>query len=385
MANGLHNNYSTPSSSWGLHLGSTTTGPAPSLYFGGYDKTRAYGDVLSKPGGVGPVDLLDIKIGVLAGLSPYEFNMTSSGLLHKGSIQQDPVSVGIDPCAPYLSIPRLACDAIAEYLPVTLDRGLGLYIWDVASPQYTKIVNSATALSFVFSSSDFYNVTISVPFKHLNLTLTSPLTETEVSYFPCNPLSEPPYVLGRAFLQDAFISQNYERDNGDGTFGRFYMAQAAGPNISGTPTVLPISKPDLGIVVNGNSDWMATWDGYWTPLSAEQASNHNNGTTSGKPQVLPSGAIAGIAVGVVVIVLLVIGLLTLFILKKQNKTLRFFGITVLRAMPTAEDRSKIDILHEGSMDRFIEGPPNQISEMEHKPPELFAGQVYHELPLTNKP
>jgi hypothetical protein len=147
------------------------TGPPPSLVFGGYDANRAYGDFIGMAYGIGPVDLLDITINVLAGFSPFEFKTTSGSLLPESSLKLGlPLSIGINPYAPYISLHEAACVAIAKNLPVMWEPTLGLYLWNTTSPYYDNIVNSASALSFAFKASILGNVTISVPFRHLNLT-----------------------------------------------------------------------------------------------------------------------------------------------------------------------------------------------------------------------
>ncbi|KAI1812843.1 hypothetical protein GGS20DRAFT_556334 [Poronia punctata] len=339
----------TPSNSWSLHMGSVTTGPPPSLIFGGYDAARAYGTVFGALGGAGPVNLSQISIDVIDGHSPFQFNVTSGPLLND---QGPPLLVGIDPCAPYITLPRAACEAMKTYLPIDYAPKLGVYLWDTESPYYNNIVRSASALSFTFASADGINVTISVPFQHLNLTLEPPLSETKIPYFPCNGAANGNFVLGRAFLQDAFISEDYGHDNGNG-FGYFYMAQAPGPNTL-DKNILPITKARFGIAGGRASDWKDTWEGHWTPLPADQARNYtgtdsnsngnNDNNSSNKPShpgsntdgesdsnssSLTSGAIAGIAVGAVVGVLAIAGLIFWRCVKSAQGPVTFCGLTIL--------------------------------------------------------
>lgn len=127
----------TPSSSFGLHIGSGATGAAVpgSLFFGGYDPTRVVGDVLTLEGDISnPVLLKDISITVINGSSPFaaSFNGSSQpGLLAHGNASISAsagLPVILDPCTPYLTLPKSTCDSIAAQLPVTYSAPLGLYL-----------------------------------------------------------------------------------------------------------------------------------------------------------------------------------------------------------------------------------------------------------------
>ncbi|KAH9908951.1 hypothetical protein F4778DRAFT_714707 [Xylariomycetidae sp. FL2044] len=319
IANSLQLDSYEVSMSFGMHYTSTITGPPPSLYWGGYDRNRVLGNVYTLQGGFTTL-LLDISINVIDGHSPFPFQ-TKSGLLSAGNSSMAlPLSTGIDPCAPYIYLPRSSCDAITESLPVTYDESLGLYLWDQTSPDYPNIVNSASALSFTFTSSTTENVvTIHVPFKHLNLTLEAPITPDPIPYFPCRP-SDNHNLLGRAFIQDAFLGEDYYFNKDDGLTalqrGMFFMAQAPGPNISEAPAIANFSGGLHGYKFS-TLDWATSWDGHWTPLSAEQAWNYthtaddeaqqtapdDNGDTPSSSTPAP-GAVAGIAVGGVAAVVL---------------------------------------------------------------------------------
>ena len=166
-----------PSNSFGLHIGSVNPPTPGSLYWGRYDKARLTGDVLTMPASLGPISLADISIDVVSGASPFSYR-SKPGLLAAGSSSIGfSLSVSISPCSPYINLPKSVCDAIAQDLPLEYNRGLGLYIWDRADPLYGKLLKSATVLSFTFAATNNRNVTISVPFMHLNLSLDAPLVD----------------------------------------------------------------------------------------------------------------------------------------------------------------------------------------------------------------
>ncbi|KAK4120048.1 hypothetical protein N657DRAFT_549120, partial [Parathielavia appendiculata] len=287
----LKDDGSTASSSFGLHYGAA--GPSArmsgSLLYGGYDRNRVVGNVLTFQGDFSqPISLQDISIRVIKGSSPFESvpvdsgsgsgsgsgNVTSntniSGLLTKGNSTIPPsgLPIFIDPCSPYLTLPQSTCDAIASHLPVVYNASLGLYTWNVSSPRYKPIVASASTLSFtVMGGRNTDSLTIHVPFRHLNLTLTAPFAGNPTPYFPCFTSGTGAYVLGRAFFQDAFLGANWEKN-------RVFLGQAPGPNIP--PGVDPVSiQPDEETIKSGGNDWEKSWDGFWTALTAKEA----NGTS----------------------------------------------------------------------------------------------------------
>ena len=284
------------SSSFGLHIGSAALRLPLSLWFGGYDASRIVGPVLSRSFTAEmqfEIDLFDIGIGVDDGGSPFPYS-SQSGFLASGNYSiLDSISVAIYPATPYLNLPYSTCAAIAKELPVTYSSQYGLYFWNVQDPQCTKIVNSPTYLSFIFYS----NMTIKVLFKLLNLTLEAPLISEPTQYFPCQPPQSPlasSYSLGRAFLQAAFVRVNWESGN-----GKWFLAQAPGPDIGNVPNQMPITSTTISATPD---DWASTWKGELTPLllpgaasSSPSISAHARPTE--KSRHLAPGADAGIAIG----------------------------------------------------------------------------------------
>jgi hypothetical protein len=302
-----------PSNSYGMHIGSVAAGVRPSLILGGYDPTRIIGPVSAQPYTILklPIDLLDIGISVSSGKSPFKFTSKSGLLASNNASIGTSLPVVIDSASPYLYLPKSTCDAITSLLPLTYNPLLSLYIWDVTSPLYTTIISSPASLTFTFrlSSSITANMTISVPFALLNLTLTTPLVSSPIPYFPCRPaqvetLGEN-YGLGRAFLQAAFVGVNWGGD------GLWFLAQAPGPN---TPSLSPLTSifPGDKTLKGADNGWEDSWKGYWkdgidgdgNAIVPAGSTASGNGTGADIAPTLPDsalsrGVIAGIAVGAV--------------------------------------------------------------------------------------
>jgi len=244
-----------PSNSFSMHIGSADPPMPGSLIFGGYDQNRIIGDILDQEDDyTKAIPLTDIGIRVVDGESPWDFK-SKDGLLaaNNASIGSAGLKVSLDGCSPYITLPKSSCDAITSHLPVDYNKDLGLYIWKEDDPKYSQIVSSASSLDFTFlAGSNTQHVTISVPFRHLNLTLTAPLVDSDVQYFPCYTGPSSQYTLGRAFLQDAFVGAHWDQK-------KWWLAQAPGPNIP-TPNVVSWPEDSSDIQASQN-DWKESWAG----------------------------------------------------------------------------------------------------------------------------
>lgn len=261
------------SSSFTLHYGSGVPSAkmSGSLVFGGYDRNRVLGDVLTLDGDFWKaITLQDVSIRVIKGSSPFkpfsDKNNPSiqAGLLAQGnsSISSAGLAVLLDACSPYFTLPKTTCDAIASHLPVTYNPSLGLYLWNTSSPRYAPIISSASVLSFtIMGASNTQSQTFHVPFQHLNLTLTQPFVDTPTPYFPCYTGGPGAFALGRAFFQDAFVGANWERN-------KIWVAQAPGPNVPANGQMVNVQPEDVTIK-GGDNDWEKSWDGFWKVLTEE--------------------------------------------------------------------------------------------------------------------
>jgi hypothetical protein len=317
--------------SYGLHIGSAALGYPGSLVFGGYNKGRVVGPLttFSDPE---KVSLLDIGIGVEDGSSPFDF-IAKSGLLLSNDSRRRPLDINPDPLAPYLALPDKTCDAIAALLPVNFDKKLKYYLWDTNNSSYNKIVSSAAYLSFSFPAAvgEPSPVVVKVPFKLLNLTLEPPITDAATPYFPCrpyNPLSGKSHVLGRAFLQSAFLGRNWNKKIS-------WLGQAPGPGVSnaglGDENVNIADDATTIKTVTIPGAFNQSWSGHWTIMKANTTTSLTTSSvpsTTAQPSItlsnlltrhsLTSGVIAGISVGALAGVAAIIGATLMSRRKSEN-------------------------------------------------------------------
>lgn len=218
-----------------------------------------------------------------------------TGLLEQNATFHGAQPTVINPIGPYLFMSPQTCTTIAQNLPVTLDTNTQLYMWNQNDPVYERIVQSSAYLAFVFQNAGAGSLTIKVPFPLLNLTLKAPIVTTSRPYFPCRPFhasdNSGNYVLGKAFLQAAFIGMNWEQN-------KFFMAQAPGPGV-GASNVQSIGPNDTSINSDPIENFATTWANGWTVITS---TTNPAGQTSreGSNSDLSNGAKAGIGVGVAI-------------------------------------------------------------------------------------
>jgi hypothetical protein len=271
--------------------------------------------------------LLDISIGVATGGSPWDFK-EKKGLLVSNKSQVTTISALPDPRQTYIHLPGKTCEEIAKHLPIKFDSTLKYWLWETDDPKYKTIINAPTYLGFTFPPAPgaIANVTIKVPFSLLNLTLDAPITKKPTAYFPCQAY-EPPtgltYILGRSFLQAAFIGRNWNRQIS-------WLAQAPGPGVSKNGlgnVMLDIKDEDLDLpdVFTDNSLFTQSWMSYWTPLpdpsgTSLPAASSSPSDAPASPPGLGTGTKVGIGLGAAAVALLAIGVILLYIRHCRRKT-----------------------------------------------------------------
>jgi hypothetical protein len=201
----------------------------------------------------------------------------------------------IDSSTPFLWLPEAICDNFANALNLTYNDTLQLYLYNNASSPNTL---KAWNLTFTFGISnlpgssdnleltlpyDAFNLQLSYPFPNLDANFTSPPT----NYFPLRKAADSKhFIIGRSFLQETYLTVDYERNN-------FSLSQAvftveAVNNVN----LLSITRPE---------------DSIWPGPSVSKSSSSS----------LSTGAIVGIAVGAVIVALLSAAAIWYFCIKKK--------------------------------------------------------------------
>lgn len=193
----------------------------------------------------------------------------------------------IDSTVPYLYLPNSTCDSMADALGLTFDGTTQLY--RVNDTIHSKLKSSNPTFTFKIGNTAFDNgnsTNIQLPYAAFDLAATWPIYQTSTNYFPIRrSQNDSQYTIGRAFLQEAYLIVDYERQN-------FSISQAVFKDPMPSASVAPIQP---------------------TSLSTDNGSSASSSKLSG-------GAIAGIVIGAIAgVVLLALGAWLLFHRRRKQK------------------------------------------------------------------
>ncbi|KAI1815446.1 acid protease [Poronia punctata] len=217
------------------------------------------------------------------------------------TLLSDPIDIFIDSTDPNLWLPEKVCDAFEEAFGLTLDDKSGLYL--VNETHHDQLLNSDAEVTFrisdVMSGGDAVKITL--PYAAFDLKAEYPLVDEPTYYFPLKrAANETQYTLGRTFLQEAYLTADYERQ----IFNVSACSWRAGAE---EEIVTILSKDDCSS------------DSCTTPGSGPGS---GSGSASGSDSSLGGGAIAGIVVGAVVGALLIAAII-FYCIHRQRKKKRY--------------------------------------------------------------
>ncbi|KAL8771864.1 MAG: hypothetical protein Q9209_002802 [Squamulea sp. 1 TL-2023] len=174
----------------------------------------------------------------------------------------------IDSDLPFMYLPNAACKNFERAFGLSWDTSKELYLVNDTNHGILRTSNP----SILFS---FGQVNITLSYQAFDLQVTQPIAQNGTNYFPLRCSSDPSqYVLGRTFLQETYLLVDYEMSN-------FALSQA---------------------LFNNQSDIVSI-----DHAVANPASEPDSGSSSSSS--LDRGAIAGIAVGASVTLVLLLSLL----------------------------------------------------------------------------
>jgi hypothetical protein len=221
-----------------------------SLVLGGYDQGASEGP------GISVSNVANLALTVNA-----RSIVLSNTLQGTVSVTHDLLSLpmALDSTVSQLWLPQVVCDKLEISLGLTYDPSTELYL--VNSTAHAKLIELAPTIAFTLAADGTSNhtTTIVLPYAAFDLQASPPLYNTTTNYFPLRRASKRS-VLGRAFLQEAYLVVDWDRSN-------FTISPAAQPS-SRTQNIVPIFSP-------------------------------REDTSS---STLSAGAIAGIVVGVIIVI-----------------------------------------------------------------------------------
>ncbi|KAJ9136613.1 Acid protease [Pleurostoma richardsiae] len=171
------------------------------LIFSGYDASRFMENSVSFT----MAD--DVTRDLVVVLQSISYSGSTSTIL-----LSDAINIFIDSTDPNIWLPGDACDAFEKAFGLTLDNKTGLYL--VNETYHNTLLDSNAEVSFRLSDTESGGdtVTITLPYAAFDLTAEYPLVDNSSHYFPLKRANgSTQYTLGRTFLQEAYLSADYER------------------------------------------------------------------------------------------------------------------------------------------------------------------------------
>ncbi|KAL8806912.1 MAG: hypothetical protein Q9182_001041 [Xanthomendoza sp. 2 TL-2023] len=276
----------------------------------------------------------DISRDLIVGLQSIEFSDAKTAgrqLLSKG------IYTFIDSTVPHIWLPLDACRAFENAFGLTYDNATDLYL--VNSTLHDTLKRQNASVSFIVGNSidGGPSVNITFPYASFDLQVTSPIVAEPTRYFPLRRAdNDTQYTLGRTFLQEAYLTVDYERS-------KFSVSQAKLPD-GVPPTLIPISSPN---------------DSTTTTSTTSPAKNNNNEDS----HRLSRSALAGTVAGALIFFFLTVAATTLFFyfsLRKRRRTRTQQG--PIKTPPETENSSRRSI---------IGGELNvEFGDGKYRPPEV---------------
>ncbi|UKZ50324.1 hypothetical protein TrVGV298_004582 [Trichoderma virens] len=273
----LKNESAIPSLSYSYNVGAPyrLNKALGSLILGGYD-TSAYQDTNSSYDFFSDQSR-DLTIGVQS--------ISTNASADNTVLQSEQISMFIDSSVAEIYLPLDACHAFEKAFGLTYNSTLKMYL--VSDSLHSKLLAENPSVTFTITTAitggSTFNITF--PYASFDLQAQPPLVKTASRYFPLKQAAnDTQYVLGRTFLQEAYLIVDYERGNFS-LHPRVWNASAE----SNIVTILPLGA------------------------KASVPNTESNHSLSG-------GAIAGIVIGVcIVIAAAAIAILRYLVISRRKK------------------------------------------------------------------
>ena len=269
-----------PSRSWSYTAGAyyTQSKVFGSLIFGGYDTSRFVPNDLTIFRGA------DISRDLLVGLQAIDSGSTS--------LLPEPIIAYIDSTVSFIYLPEAACQRFEEAFGLVYDNETDLYTVNDTLHKKLQSENPSVVFSFGASVDSTQVVNITMPYGAFDLTAKYPLVANDTSYFPLRRAqNDTQYVLGRAFLQEAYLTVDYDRNS-------FSVSQAIFPANGVQQNLVSINTPGGG---GSNSSTLGS-------------------SSSGGSKGLSTGATVGIAVAATVIGIAAIAGLVFWLIRRRKSS-----------------------------------------------------------------
>lgn len=178
-----------------------------SLTLGGVDSGRFTPNNLSIP--LASQQGRSLLVGIQS-ISSVDQNGTTSNLLSNG------IMALVDSTEAQIWLPVEACQAFERAFGLTYNETNGLYLVNNALETQLKAQNASVTFTLGSTASGGETVNITLPYASFDLMLTPPAANltSSTKYFPLRRAdNDTQYTLGRTFLQEAYLTVDWERQN----------------------------------------------------------------------------------------------------------------------------------------------------------------------------
>jgi hypothetical protein len=263
----LKNSSAIPSLSYSYNAGAPyrLNKALGSLILGGYD-TSAYQDTNSSYKFFSDQSR-DLSIGIQS--------ISTNASADNTVLQSGLISMFIDSSVAEIYLPLDACHAFEKAFGLTYNTTLDMYL--VSDSLHSKLTAENPTVTFEITTAvtggSSFNITF--PYASFDLEVTPPLVKATSKYFPLKrAANDTQYVLGRTFLQEAYLIVDYERGNFS-VHPRVWNASAESNIVTILPPSVKQSEP--------------------SPSNTPSPDSSHSSSISG-------GAIAGIVIGVCIFI-----------------------------------------------------------------------------------
>ncbi|KAH7336039.1 aspartic peptidase domain-containing protein [Rhexocercosporidium sp. MPI-PUGE-AT-0058] len=219
----LKNQSLIPSLSYSYHAGASYEKTPASLVLGGYDASQFdVSKVSTVRFNTNGSYTLPVALQVI------QASGTLNGVV---TLLPEGIMTTIDSTIPEIWLPVAACEKFEKSFGLQLDNSTGRYL--VNDTMHMKLKELNPVITFKLGNQTYGGETLNIvlPYAAFDLQVNYPIYPNATNYFPLRrAMNDSQYVIGRTFLQEAYIVVDYERQN-------FSISQRVS---QGTPTYVPI-------------------------------------------------------------------------------------------------------------------------------------------------
>jgi hypothetical protein len=357
-----------PSISFGYTAGAyyRFTGSFASLTLGGYDTSKYIANNLTFM--FAPDNERDVMVAIQSISTPslMDSNPVATELM------VNKVYALIDSSSAELWLPADVCEAFEVEFGLTYDNATELYLVNDTLHESLLKRNASVTFKLGQGPDSQETVQITLPYAAFDQKVTPPYRNVEniSNYFPLRRVNESQVTLGRTFMQEAYVTVDYE-------VSRFQVSQVlwdqyAEKNLVAIPPANASTDDSLWTSPN----WSPTSGTGSTDTGGRNRLTSTGASSDSESSSLGAGAIAGIAVGAAAVIGL-IGAFVFFYLRRQKRKKAAAAAAVTAAAGSSEKPTS----SQGSTNSQVKGATvYPKAELAGSGPYPF-GMTHHELDL----